>query len=71
MIVNDANGSLKTMTILTVSLLACIPWLKVRRSMVKLIMWLFMSAQNTPKTDFKAPSSASKSPSNTLKWSKP
>ena len=39
--------------------------------MVKLIMWLFMPAQNTPKTDFKAPSSASKSPSNIMKCVKP
>ena len=39
--------------------------------MLKLILWLFMPAQNTPRSDFKAPTSASKSPSNTMKWSKP
>jgi hypothetical protein len=49
MIVNVANGSLRTMTISMVSLPVCIPWLKVRSSMLKLIMWLFMPSDSPVK----------------------
>ena len=39
--------------------------------MLKLIMWLFMPAKNTPRSDFKTPSSTSNPPSNTMKCIKP
>jgi hypothetical protein len=54
MIVNDANGSLKTMTILMANPLVCIPWSKAGLSMVKLIMWLFMPS-DSPKDSVFSP----------------